>query len=68
MLAIVVDDQHNKLLSSSSPGEKLICDISAAVLYCYSLRSCDGPGEGHSTEVVRQHLGIKQNIVCSDGR
>lgn len=67
MLAIVVDDQHNKLLSSS-PGEKLICDISAAALYCYSLRSCDGPGEGHSAEVVRQHLGIKQNIVCSESR
>lgn len=34
MLAVVVDDQHNKLLSSSSPGKKLICDISAAVLCC----------------------------------
>lgn len=67
MLAIGLGNQHNKLLSSL-PREKLICDISAAVLGCYSLRSCDGPGEGHSTDVGRQHLGIKEHIVCSDGR
>lgn len=30
MLAIGLGNQHNKLLSSL-PGEKLICDISAAV-------------------------------------
>jgi len=64
----VVDDRHNTCLSSFSPGEKLICDVSAAVLYCYSFRSCDGPGEAHSREVAGQHLGIKYNLVCSDSR
>ena len=51
----VVDDQHNKRLSSSSLGKKLVCDISAAVLYCYSCKSCDGSCEGQSIGVARQH-------------
>lgn len=69
MLAVVVDGQHNKLLSCSSPREKLICDISIAVLYwgC-SLMISSGLGEKHSTEEVTQHLGIKQSMDCPDGK
>lgn len=69
MLAVVVDGQHNKLLSCSSPREKLICDISIAVLdWGCSLMNSSGFGEEHSTEEVTLHLGIKQSVDCPDGR
>lgn len=67
MLAVVVNGQRNKLLSSSSPREKLICDISA-VLYCSSCRNGTCLGEGHGAGAVTQHLGIEQSIGCADGR